>query len=375
MEFLPVLWEDELHNWICSLHLKLKTDFPSWLNEICHINIVLWGTDYHFSDDALCLQLDSLLDGDLCTRCKNCKVKEAVENMTDSAGAKTEEAWLTCWVSEVQKLAWECSHNTKHYCKAAEELQCTFKRQVLGDPSWNYNTPIQKNAGGWLSSSSTRGNPPKLTENECALLLKHNGCLKCHQGYQDHHANNCLNSFPDGTNYKELMEFILLSHKQQATTMKNKGKTVRMVMSTSTATEMTDDKEDTVVRVVMLSAVLGSGSETEEEVNIPVTSCHYKWMCNILGNNADDPLTVNTLLNCSAHVILINLSVVDKLGRHHFCLFKPLPVSITLNGSSVKEKKTCGVCEVVSIFSRLCLDFVYNKSCYCSEPVYSATPW
>jgi hypothetical protein len=85
-EFLSDGWDDELHARICNSPLKPSDSFAKWVNDIRHLNIILCGTDYHFSEDALHFQLDSLLDVDLRTRCKNRKVKEMVESAVNAAG-------------------------------------------------------------------------------------------------------------------------------------------------------------------------------------------------------------------------------------------------------------------------------------------------
>lgn len=112
-EFLPGRWDGELHSHICNSHLKFSDSFPKWVNDICHSNIILRGTSYHFSDDPLCIQLETLLDADLCIRAKNCNIKDLIEAATNNAGKKTAEAQLTCWITELRKLAEERAHDTK----------------------------------------------------------------------------------------------------------------------------------------------------------------------------------------------------------------------------------------------------------------------
>jgi hypothetical protein len=70
--------------------------FSNWVNNIWHLNIVLWNTNYYFSDKALRLQLDSLLDSDLWNHCKNCNIKDVIEKVSKETPEKMEEAWLTC---------------------------------------------------------------------------------------------------------------------------------------------------------------------------------------------------------------------------------------------------------------------------------------
>jgi hypothetical protein len=104
-EFLSDGWDDELHARICNARLRPSDSFVKWVNDIHHLNIILRGTDYHFSEDTLHFQLDSLLDVDLRTRCKNRKIKELVDAAADATGEKTGEACLSTWIAEVRKLA------------------------------------------------------------------------------------------------------------------------------------------------------------------------------------------------------------------------------------------------------------------------------
>lgn len=103
------------------------------MNDIRHLNIVLHNSEYHFSDTELRLQLDSLLDVDLRNHCKNCKIKEIIDKVGKATDTEKQiaEAHLTCWISEVCKLAEERVHDTKCYLEAAEDVQRAAKRQDL----------------------------------------------------------------------------------------------------------------------------------------------------------------------------------------------------------------------------------------------------
>lgn len=153
-EFLPDGWDDELHTKILNSHLKASDSFPNWVNNICHLNIVLWNTKYYFSDVVLWLQLDSPLDSDLQSWCKNHNVKEVIKKVTKGTPEKTKEAWLTCWIGEVWKLAEEHMNDTKRYLEAAEDLQCMPKCQALANHLHNSNTVGSYKAHGSTTSST-----------------------------------------------------------------------------------------------------------------------------------------------------------------------------------------------------------------------------
>jgi hypothetical protein len=179
-EFLAEGWDDELHARICNAQLKTSDSFAKWVNDIRHTNIILWGTKYHFSEDALCFQLDSLLDVDLRTRCKNRKVKDLVEGVVNGTGEKTAEAHLATWIAEVRKLAEERTHDTKRYLEVSEDFQRAPKRQALANNPHTVNTmPSTKSYSTTNAGPINRTKPPRLTDNERSLLHKHQGCMKC----------------------------------------------------------------------------------------------------------------------------------------------------------------------------------------------------
>jgi hypothetical protein len=292
-EFLPEGWEDEHHTQICNSRLKSSDSFTSWLNDVCHINFALRGSDHHFNDDTLRIQLESLLDTDLRTRAKNRNVKDLVEAAVDDEGNKMPEARLACWKNELRKLADERAQDTKRYLEAAEELHRPQKRQALGQHSRAFNTAptssTKSTTSSAASTSSTRTKTPALTQNERALLNKHQGCTKCRRGYQDHRAFNCPNDFPDLRNYKELMDSILLSHKHGQNASTN-SKAVAAVTSASIADTSTDSLDSPMIGAVMPSCIIGNGSESEAEVSAPFTVQHLRWQCSLIGLSADEPV-------------------------------------------------------------------------------------
>jgi hypothetical protein len=191
-EFLTEGWDDELHAKICSSRLKMSDSFMSWLNELCHLNIVLRGTDYHFNDDALRLQLDSLVDTDLRSHAKNCRIKESIDAAINNKGEKTVEAHLSTWVTEMCKLADECANDMKCYKEAAESLHRGPKQESVEDGNRATKHPMLSGPSRIANTSQNAActHPPKLTDNEHALLDKHQGCTKCRRGYQNHRAGD-----------------------------------------------------------------------------------------------------------------------------------------------------------------------------------------
>ena len=229
-EFLSDGWDNELHARICNARLKPSDSFAKWVNDICHLNIILCGMDYHFSEDTLHFQLDNLLDVDLRMHCKNHKIKDLVDAAANAAGEKTREARLSTWIAEVRKLADEHQHDTKHYLEASKDFQHAPKCQALVNNFHALNAVPAKVHTTANSSTGTHTKPPRLMDNERSLLHKHQGCMKCRRGYQTHCASDCPFDFPDPRNYRELTEEILLGYKHGGA---SNNKTVGVVTSSS----------------------------------------------------------------------------------------------------------------------------------------------
>ena len=106
----------------------------------------------------------------------------------------------------------------------------------------------------------------------------------------------------------------------------------------STHIEEVADKNNApfVAVAIMPLAVLGSGSETKD-VSVPLTIAHLCWTCSLIGPGSDEPITVNSMLDCGAHVVLIGSMLADQLGLCHYCLYSPLPISIALDNSSSSD--------------------------------------
>jgi hypothetical protein len=327
-EFLPEGWDDELHAKICSCRLKVSNTFMSWVNKLCHLDIILHKTNYHFNDDSLHLQLDSLIDTNLCACAKHRRIKESVDVAVDSKGP---EARLSAWISELRKLAKERANDTKHYKEATQTFHRMSKREATDDVNRATKRPTLSqpsciaNSSASSSANSGRTCPPKLTENEFALLDKHQGCTKCCWGYQNHRTGNCPNSFPDPVGYLELTEDALLTHKR-ACGVPSSAKPVGTVM-TSVGEEEND--ASFTVNAVMPSSVLDAG-DTTEEVCAPLTSHHYRWQCQLLGPNTDFPLPVKSMIDIGAHGIFIDPLLVEQLSCHHFKLHEPCHINLTL---------------------------------------------
>ncbi|KAF9074307.1 hypothetical protein BDP27DRAFT_1416195 [Rhodocollybia butyracea] len=191
------------------------------------------------------------------------------------------------------------------------------------NPASRASTPLSTSAGGnrpkRLGKPSVNGNstplnkyPPKLTNNERALLDNNSGCRKCHQFFVECRTYSDSHEFPAPTseNYHELTQ----ANVDAARRRKGKSKSsVAAVINSSN----------------VVSAVL-EGTDSEDKISVspaPYKLPHFRWRCHVSGPRSEFPLTVRPLLDDGAHLALIHPDLVDCLGLKCMKLDKPEPVS------------------------------------------------
>jgi len=258
----------------------------------------------------------------------------------DGKNEKMAEAWLTAWISKMWKLAEECANDTKHYRKAAENFHHTGKRESGDDGN---HTMKQAVLSSPLCMANTHAqhlcsHPPKLTKNEHHLLDKHQGCTKCHKGYQNHHARNCPNEFPDAVGYTKLMDQMLLGHKC-AQGVSSSTHPVGAVI------DIVNDKPENnaafTINAVMPSSVLDTGDTTDEEMCALLISPHFRWLCQLTGPESEFPTAVNSMIDIGVHGVFINPELIQKCNYHRLKLLKSLIIDLALqNGCNSQASLT-----------------------------------
>ena len=89
------------------------------------------------------------------------------------------------------------------------------------------------------------------------------------------------------------------------------------------------------------SAVIGNGSfssESDTSVRQPFKSKHYIWKCKIDSPADEFPLTLSTLIDNGAHMVLIRPDTVQKLSLPTFLLPKPEVIDVAVSSSSSTKK-------------------------------------
>ena len=81
----------------------------------------------------------------------------------------------------------------------------------------------------------------------------------------------------------------------------------------------------------MPSAALGDGSDSGDGCVAPFSTSHFFWSCLIDGPNLDTPVSVDTLIDNGSHLVLIDATLIKKLGLPISTLSKPLNISVAMS--------------------------------------------
>ena len=266
--------------------------------------------DYHYDETSLRLTLEKNMAVDL---------EERVRRLEIPRTSRFKD-----WVEKVKK---EDKVRLRDDEKAEKRLLEMAKKMHRNDQ--RPPTEVKKNAYPARTTLAPRNmnskTLPKLTADERAIILNHQGCFKCRRLYVDHVGANCPNNFPPAESYKPLT----VEHAEAVRDSKNKPKArgntgpnlasashpgpSRPVAHLAYAEEETDET---------WSAVLGVGEEESDEneryvrnrANSPFSSGHLAWRCRIDGPSVPEPLTVTTLIDNGSHLVLIDERLVRRLG-------------------------------------------------------------
>ena len=98
--------------------------------------------------------------------------------------------------------------------------------------------------------------------------------------------------------------------------------------------------EDDFVTAVMPSAVLGNGSFSESDISPPLCSKHFIANFQVFADHLYFPLTYASLVDNSAHLVLIHPEVANELHLQCHPLKTPKIVSVAIEDGKKKKKKT-----------------------------------
>jgi hypothetical protein len=187
------------------------------------------------------------------------------------------------------------------------------------------------------SSTSTHDHPPRLTDDECHLLMEHQGCLKCHQFYVGHCANECSTTF-SGKGYKPDTERDAQHTKNNAFTKATSSQiTTVAAVSDATAANHNDDFIAAVFPSLS-STVISEGSLDDSDASFasvspppPIKSKHFIWNCILTSPLVTFPMKKPALINNGCQMVLIHPNLVEQLGLQIFTLKQPEEVDVAIS--------------------------------------------
>ncbi|KAF8166161.1 hypothetical protein BJ912DRAFT_1003110 [Pholiota molesta] len=255
--YLPADWEEQTRSQLLGMRMSKDAKFWDWCQEVRALNIVLRGSDSHLNETALRNQLEAALEANLRTYC----FREKINKVTV----------LKDWVLAVKAADEKLKDDRKRARElVSEESQRNAKRPALANTS---RSNVNNNRPG-SSSDAVVPRPPKLEDDERALLVKHNGCFCCRQFNQNHSGHNCPNGYPNGSSYKKLTASsdaagnapkTIKAAQNTASGSKSKGgKAVASVAPANDNADSSGEEED-FVSSVMPNAALGNGSSSEDD--------------------------------------------------------------------------------------------------------------
>lgn len=258
-----------------------------------------------------------------------------VELAADYHAENIVEDDLRRWIEVVRLLDEKCLRYLARQKEAVENALRTERAHSNVNKKTGSSVSNNRSAGKSMGSSKSTGTAkpfvrlPSLTDNECVLLRENDGCFKCREPFAGHTLSSCSKGFPDGASYKTLTATAVAAKK-------NKKNVVAAVDI---------EEESDTVAVVMPSAVLGDGTDSDDECVAPLQTPHLRWDCLVDGPNVSSPVKVSALIDHGSSLVLIGEDLAKNLGLCCHQLTKPLPVSLAF----AKDKKQFLLSEYVKL--------------------------
>ncbi|KAG1786930.1 uncharacterized protein HD556DRAFT_1247607, partial [Suillus plorans] len=301
--WLPSGWADTVRRKMLS-STQGQRPFHEWASEFQSRNTLLRGTTSHLADANILYHLESHMNPELAA---------------DYQAEQISETDLRKWIEKVRLLD---ERRLRYLVRQRDAVDAALRAERArsgGEKKFTagtrYNARAGQTATSTTSSSKTFTRLPTLTDNERQLLRDNDGCFKCREPFAGHSSSNCSKGFPDGSSYKTLTAAMIASKKSK----KGSG----MVAAV-------DVDEDHTVAVVMPSAVLGDGTDSEECV-APLQTPHLRWDCLVTGPAVSSSVRVSALIDHGSSLVLVDEALSHKLGLRLRKLPKQLSISLALS--------------------------------------------
>ncbi|KAJ3858825.1 hypothetical protein EV359DRAFT_51738, partial [Lentinula novae-zelandiae] len=322
-------WRDSTFRKMRAVHMPddLSTSASDLAVDLLILNGYLKGTRSYQSDESLKSMLEAAIDPGL----YHAFAKE-VEDQASNPNHGIHSKDFDTFTRALQSLDHSRHIQLRMACQMAEQM-------IRSRPGSRATTPFTSSSAGNRptqrpTNSSTmgsqnavpRGRLPPLTATERRLLGENDGCFKCRSFFVKCRTSSEEHEFaiPNGTGYKELTIADVEAARKLRGPNQDGHKKARI--TTTIATIGTEDDDD-VVASITPSAVLGSGTDSEEEVSAPFRVPHLRWKCHVSGPKAQFPVIVNSLIDNGAHLALIHPELADRLGYPRLRLSQPEKVS------------------------------------------------
>ena len=184
------------------------------------------------------------------------------------------------------------------------------------------------------TASASASTLPKLTPTKRALIFDHQGCFKCRRLYVDHKGANCPNNFLPAHTYKPLTaEYV-----EAVRDSRNRPRP----RAPAPIAHIGYSRADTVLETLP-SAVLGTGEEeSDDSIKYvrtsslpPFASGHLEWRCRIDGPSVPEPVVVTALIDNGSHSVLVDETLVARLGLRKKQLPSPQQVRLAMGEEEV----------------------------------------
>ena len=281
--------------------------FHEWAYELQTRNALLRGRPCHFSEEALREVLQNGMDQSLELRIR-----------------RLEEASLYEWIEAVRLEDEFVTREREMYRREQGGPRSITNARVMG-------TRIENTAPTTQRQVTNSAVLPKLTPAERAIIFDHQGCFKCRRLYVDHKGANCPNGFPAPGSYKALTP-------EYAEAVRDGRNKPRRGGTMAAHIGHASGNEDATP-----SAVLGVGEGESDDSNEYVprssgsfSSGHLEWRCQIDGPSMSKPLVITALIDNGSHSVLIDETLVARLGLRRRRLPSPQRVRLAM-GEEVVE--------------------------------------
>ncbi|OJT03284.1 Transposon Tf2-1 polyprotein, partial [Trametes pubescens] len=297
--FLPKGWASSIRSQIIGTRQSHDQSFDDFSFELEKLNARLRSTGFRFTDDALRVIMAANVVEDLRLAIEE-ELIVSLENYVDWKDAVSSADYRRLRMRDLVNRTVNARASASAKAASASKTTTSTTRTIV--------------AG---TSSSSRINLPRLTDEEKKLLNDHKGCYKCRRFYQSHTSGACPNGYPDATKYTALTA----RDASAAKTAKEGGKP-KAIAAITDETSPEDEHEHVVAAVSAAPSPLaattgilgsGSGSDSDDSVSSPFFAKHTTLSASILSPSSL-AATFPMLIDSGSAAVLIRRDVVEKTG-------------------------------------------------------------